>query len=67
MFRVRVLATEEEIVFITQAARKHGLTAPQFVTRVVKRLAQNLKTPKIGRRSATSPKRTKSLRKKPKS
>ena len=67
MFRVRVLATEEEIALITQAARKRGLSAPQFVSRVVKRLARTLKTPETGRRSATSSRRTKSLRKKPKS
>lgn len=67
MFRVRVLATQEEIALIAKAARKRGLSAPQFVTRVVKRLAQNLNTPKTGRHSATSPKRTKSLHKKPKS
>ncbi len=67
MFRVRVLATEEEIALITQAARKLGLSAPQFVTRLVKRLTRTLQTPKTRRRSATSPRRTKSLRKKPKS
>ena len=67
MFRVRVPATEEEIALITQAARKQGLSAPQFVTSVIKRLAQTLKPPKTGRRNTTFPRRTKSLPKKPKS
>ena len=67
MFGIRVLATEEETALITHAARKQGLSASQFVTRVAKRLPRNLKVGKIAYRGATSPKQAKSLRRKPKS
>jgi len=65
VFRVRVLATQEESAVIEQAARKKGLSAPQFVTRVIRSLARTLKARKIAHRR-TSP-RQKSLRRKPKS
>lgn len=67
MFRVRVLATQEEIALIAQAARKQRLSVPQFVTRVVRKFGKNLKVRKIASRTRTSPRRKRSLRKKPKS
>ena len=67
MFGIRVLATEEETALITHAARKQGLSASQFVTRVAKRLAKNLKAGRIAYRGSTPPKQAKSLRRKPKS
>ncbi len=67
MFRVRVLATQEEIALIAKAARKQGLSVSQFVRRVATKLGRMLKTSKIERRRATSPKQTKPPRRKPKS
>ena len=68
MFRVRVLATQREMAVITQAAHRQGLIAPQFVTRVVKRLARSLKAQKISpARPAPHSEKNKSLRRKPKS
>ena len=43
MFRVRLLATQEEIALIAKAARKQGLSVPQFVTRVARNLGSKLK------------------------
>lgn len=54
MFGIRVLATEEETALITHAARKQGLSASQFVTRVAKRLARNLKAVKIAPRTVSN-------------
>lgn len=67
MFRVRVLATQEEIALIAKAARKQGLSVSQFVTRVARNLGSELEVSKIERRGATSPKKTKPPRRKPKS
>ena len=57
MFRVRVLATQEEIALIAQAARKQRLSVSQFVTRVMKEFGKNLKSRKIAPRGRTSPRR----------
>jgi hypothetical protein len=67
VFRVRVLATQEEIALIAKAARKQGLSVPEFVTRVVRKLGRNLKAHKIARPRAISPRPKRSFRKKPKS
>lgn len=67
MFRVRVLATQEEISLIAKAARKQRLSVSQFVGRVVRKFGKNLKVRKIAPRTRTSPRRKRSLRKKPKS
>jgi len=67
VFRVRVLATQEEIALIAKAARKQGLSVPQFVTHAAISLGRELKASKIKRRGATSPKQTKPQRRKPKS
>lgn len=67
MFRVRVLATQEEIALIAKAARKHGLSVSQFVTRVARNLGREIKASKIKRRGAKSLKQTKTSRRKPKS
>jgi hypothetical protein len=67
VFRVRVLATQEEIALIAQAARKQRLSVPQFVTRVVRKFSKNLKVRKIAPRTRTSPRQKRSLRKKPRS
>jgi len=67
VFRVRVLATQEENALIAQAARKQGLSVSQFVTRVVRKFGKNLKVRKIAPRTPTSSRRKRSLRKKPKS
>jgi hypothetical protein len=67
VFRVRVLATQEEIALIAQAARKQRLSVPQFVTRVVRKFGKTLKVRKIAPRRRTSPRQKRSLRKKPKS
>jgi uncharacterized protein (DUF1778 family) len=50
--RVRVEATQEEIALITQAARKLGLTASQFVTRAATSLRSKQKMQKTARRSS---------------
>jgi uncharacterized protein (DUF1778 family) len=65
VFRVRLLATQEEIALIAKAARKQGLSVPQFVTRVARNLGNKLKAFK--QRGAASPKQTKPPRRKPKS
>ena len=67
MFRVRVMATQEEIALIAKAARKQGLSVFQFVTRVTRSLGTELKTSKIKRSGAQSPKKTKPRRRKPRS
>lgn len=67
MFRVRVLATQEEIALIAKAARKQGLSVSQFVTRVARNLGGRLKASKMKQRNATSPKQTKPPHRKPKS
>ncbi len=67
MFRVRVLATQEEIALIANAARKQGLSASQFVTRVARNLGRELTASKIERRGPKSPKQTRPSRRKPKS
>ena len=67
MFRVRVLATQEEIALIAQAARKQRLSVSQFVARAVRKLGKNVKTGKIVPRRPKSPLPKRSLRKKPKS
>jgi hypothetical protein len=67
VFRVRVLATQEEFSLIAKAARKQRLSVSQFVARVVKKFGKNLKVHKITPRRRTSPRRKRSLRKKPKS
>ena len=67
MFRVRLLATQEEIALIAKAARKERLSVSQFVTRVSRNLGKDLKGSKIKRRGATSRKRTKPMRRKPRS
>ena len=59
MFRVRVLATLEEIALIAKAARRQGLSVSQFVTRVAGDLSRELKASKIKGRGATSRKQTK--------
>lgn len=64
MFRVRVLATQEEIALIAKAARKQRLSVSQFVTRVARDLGRDLKASKIKRRGATSRKQTKPPRRK---
>ena len=67
MFRVRVLATQEENALIAQAARKQGLSVTQFVTRVVRKLGRELNPGKIEPRRPKSPSPKRSFRKKPKS
>lgn len=67
MFRVRVLATQEENALIAKAARKQGLSVSQFVARVVRKFGKKLNVRKIAHRRRTSPRRKRSLRKKPKS
>ncbi len=67
MFRVRVLATQEEIALIAKAARKERLSVSQFVTRVARSLGKELSASKINRRRSTSPKKAKPPRRKPKS
>jgi hypothetical protein len=67
VFRVRVLATQEEIALIAKAARKQRLSVSQFVTRVARRLGKELNASKIDRRRGTSPKKAKPPRRKPKS
>jgi hypothetical protein len=67
VFRVRVLATQEEIALIAKAARKQRLSVSQFVTRTARNLGKDLKGSKIERRGATSRKQTKPLRRKPRS
>jgi hypothetical protein len=67
VFRVRLLATQEEIALIAKAARKQGLSVPQFVTRAARNLGRERKASKIKRRGATSPKQTRPQRRKPKS
>jgi hypothetical protein len=67
VFRVRVLATQEEIALIAKAARKQGLSVPQFVTRVIRKLGRNLNPHKIAPRRPRSPRPKRSFRKKPKS
>jgi hypothetical protein len=67
VFRVRVLATQEEIALIAKAARKQCLSVSQFVTRVAGDLSTELKASKIKGRGATSPEKTKAQRRKPKS
>jgi hypothetical protein len=57
VFRVRVLATQEEIVLIAKAARKQRLSVSQFVARVVRKFGKNLKVRKIPRRRRTPPRR----------
>jgi hypothetical protein len=59
VFRVRLLATQEEIALIAKAARKQGLS--------VRKLGRDLKARKIARRRAISPRPKWSFRKKPKS
>lgn len=65
MVRVRVEATQQEIALITQAARKLGLTASQFVTRAATRLRTKQKLDKTTGRSYSSGKTL--PRRKPKS
>ncbi len=67
MFRVRVLAAQEEIALIAKAARKQGLSVPQFVTHVARSLSRERNTSKIKRSGATSPNKTKPPLRKPKS
>ena len=55
MFRVRVLATQKEIALIT-TARRRGLTALQFIARVVKTLAKKHVSSKMAHHMLTSPK-----------
>ena len=62
-----ILLSEEEKTNIEKAARKQGLSVPQFVTRVARSLGRELKTSKIKRSGTTSPKKTKPPRRKPKS
>jgi len=47
VFRVRVLATQEENALIAKAARKQGLSVSQFVTRVIRKLGRKLNPCKI--------------------
>ena len=67
MFRVRVLATHEEIALIAKAARKQGLSVSQFVTRAARSLGKELNASKINRRRRTCPKKAKPPRRKPRS
>ena len=67
MFRVRVLATQEEIALIAKAARKQGQSVPQFITRVIRKVGRNLKARKIPPRRPPTPRPKGSLRKNPKS
>jgi hypothetical protein len=67
VFRVRLLATQEEIALIAKAARKQGLSVPQFVAHVARSLSRERHTSKIKRSSATSPNKTKPPLRKPKS
>jgi len=67
VFRVRVLATQEEIALIAKAARKQRLSVSQFVTRVARNLGRSLKISKIRRPGTNSRKQTKPPRRKPKS
>ena len=67
MYRVRVLATQREIGLITKAARQRGLTAQEFVTRVAKASAKKHTTSKTMPSRFTSPKHTRSARRKPRS
>ncbi len=67
MFRVRVLATQEEIALIAKAAHKQGLSVSQFVTRVIRKLGRNPNPRKIAPRRPRSPRPKRSFRKKPKS
>jgi len=67
VFRVRVLATQEETALIAKAARKQGLSVSEFVARVAKNLGREFIASKVKRRGATSPKQTKPPRRKPKS
>jgi hypothetical protein len=67
VFRVRVLATQEENVLIAKAARKQGLSVSQFVTRVARSLSRKLNPSKIKRSGSTSPRQMKPPRRKPKS
>jgi hypothetical protein len=67
VFRVRVLATQEEIALIAKAARKRRLSVSQFVTHVARNLGSELKTSKIRRPDTNSRKQTKPPRRKPKS
>lgn len=67
MFRVRVLATQEEIALIAKAARKQRLSVSQFVTGVAKEFGKKLKTRNTTSRRPTFPKPKRSLRKKPRS
>jgi hypothetical protein len=64
VFRVRVQATQKDLALITKAARMQGLSAPQFVTRVVRKLGRNLKARKIAPRRPTSSRQTKPPRRK---
>jgi hypothetical protein len=66
VFRVRVLATQEEILLIAKAARKQGLSLSEFLTRVIRKLGRNLKPSKIAPKPR-SPRSKRSFRKKPKS
>ena len=54
MVRVRVEATQEEIALITQAPRKLGLTASQFVTRSATSLRRKRKFQEGAVRSSSS-------------
>jgi len=65
--RVRVEATQEEIALITQAARKLGLTASQFVTRTATNLPSKKRLHKITGRSYSSSGKTTLPRRKRKS
>jgi hypothetical protein len=67
VFRVRVLATQEEFALIAKAARRQGLSVSQFVTRVAGDLSREPKASKIKGRGATSPEQTKPQLRKPKS
>ena len=58
MVRVRVEATHEEIALITQAARKLGLTASQFVARTATNLRSKQKLQKAAGRSSSFGKAT---------
>lgn len=67
MVRVRVEATQEEIALITQAARKLGLTASQFITRAATSLRSKQKLQKTTGRSNSSLRKTRLPRRKRKS
>jgi len=67
VFRVRVLATQEEIALIAKAARKQGLSVPEFVTNVARSFGTEIKTSQMKRGGATSRRKTKSRRRKPRS